>query len=92
MANILTVNPWILDGSVLNTPILLTQIKIKHMEYVNYTSGQSSIVKVADRFGNTVWYCTGDTTGDNQRSGNMGWIHGLQELTHTDGLLLVFFD
>jgi hypothetical protein len=92
VANILTTNPWSIDGTGLGTILVLPLIKIHHFEYVGYASGVSSIVKIADRFGHEVWYCTGDTTGDNQRSGNVGWVHGLQEITHTDGVLLVYFE
>jgi hypothetical protein len=92
VANILTTNPWSLDGTGLGTVLVANEIKLKHFEFVNYGNGQSSIVKLADRFGHVLWYCTGDTDGVNQRSGVLGWVHGLQEITHTDGIVLVFFD
>jgi hypothetical protein len=92
MANIFTTNPWILDGSSLNTILVPTQVMVEHFEYVNYSNGTSSKVVLADRFGHIVWQTTGDTDGVQQRSGKVKWIHGLQELTHTDGLVLVYLE
>lgn len=92
MANILTANPWSLDGTGLGTVLVKGQLKIHHFEFVNYASGQSSVCKLADQFGNPIWYSTGDTDGVVQRSGNIGWVQGLQELTHTDGLVLVYYE
>lgn len=92
MANLFTANPFQMDGSSLNTVLLKTQLKIDHFEYVGYANGAASKVTLADRFGNIVWETTGDADGVQQRSGKVGWIQGLQELVHTDGLVLVFYE
>lgn len=76
----------------MGTVLVKGQVKVKHFEFVNYANGLTSIVKLANQFGQEVWYSSGDTTGDNQRSGPIGWIQGFQELTHTDGFVLVYFD
>jgi hypothetical protein len=92
MANLLAQNPMVLDGSSLSTILLKTQIKIKHFEFVEYANGTASVVTITNQFGDLLWSSTGNSTGDNQRSGNVGWVQGLQETTHTDGFLLVYFD
>lgn len=92
MANLLAQNPMVLDGSSLSVVLLKTQLKIKHFEFVEYANGTASVVTIANQFGDLLWSCSGNSTGDNQRSGNIGWVQGLQEIVHTDGFLLVYFD
>jgi hypothetical protein len=92
MANLLAQNPLVLDGSSLHVNLIKGQMKVKHFEFVQYAQGLTSIVSIANALGDLLWYSTGNTTGANERSGNIGWVQGLQELTHTDGFLLVYFD
>jgi hypothetical protein len=92
MANLLAQNPMVLDGSSLSVVLVKTQLKVKHFEFVEYANGTASVVTISNRFGDLLWSCTGNSTGDNQRSGNVGWVHGLLENVHTDGFLLVYFD
>jgi hypothetical protein len=92
MSNQLAGNPWILDGSSLTKVLVTTWIKVEHFEYSGYTSNTSSKAQLADRNGNVIWTATGATDNEEVRSGKVGWINGLQELSHTDGKVLVYFD
>ena len=90
MANQLAGNPWILDGSSLSTVLISTWIKVEHFEYSGYTAGGVAIL--ADRNGNIVWKAGGATDLQEVRSGKVGWINGLQNLSvaQNGGIITVY--
>ena len=90
MANILTSNPWILDGSSLTTVLVKTWIEVEHFEFSGYTGTTTAAATIADKNGKIVWQATGASDGEEVRSAKVGWIEGLQELTHTSGKVLVY--
>lgn len=92
MANYLAGNPWILDGSVMNTVLVAGWSKIIHFEFSGYTGTNTAAVQLADKNGHVVWNATGASDGSEVRSVRVGWINGLQELTHSSGLVLVYID
>jgi len=91
VANQLAGNPWVLDGTNLGTVLISTWIKVEHFEFSGYAANTDKVV-LADRNGNIVWQGTAASDLEEVRSGKVGWINGLQELTHTSGKALVYYD
>lgn len=92
MANQLAGNPWILDGSSLNTVLIETWIKVAHFEFSGYTGFNTAQAQLADKNGNIVWNATGAGDGEEVRSARVMWINGLQELIHSSGIVLVYIE
>jgi hypothetical protein len=67
-------------------------IKVKHFEYAGYTTPATDTVVLADKFGNVVWRAHAASDSEEVRSGNVGWIFGLQEITHSSGYVLVYVE
>lgn len=91
MANNLTGNPWKLDGSSMTTVLFPGWIKVRHFEFAAYAAATDT-VSLGDRTGRVVWNASGTTDKQEVRSGTVGWINGLQELTHTNGTVLVYIE
>jgi len=92
MANVLNASPLVLDGSSLGTVIIPYQLKILHVEFTNYTGTTAATLQLADRFGHVFCNMTGTSDGQEVRTAKVGWTHGIQEITHTSGVALVYFE
>ncbi len=92
MANKLSINPLRIDtpGAAVLIP---TNIKVKHIEFVGFASGTDSCI-VEDRYGNVITELLGAAAGGDGvvRTGNIGWVYGIQVPTLTAGICLVFFE
>lgn len=89
MANYLSGNPLILDGSSLSVVLISTWMKVEHFEWADYAAITDQ-VQLADRNGHAIWNATATSDKQEVRSAKVGWINGLQELTHSSGTVLVY--
>lgn len=90
MADQLSGNPWVLDGTTKNAVLVSTWIQVEHFEFADYTAGAS--VTLADRNGRIVWNATATSDLQEVRSAKVGWINGLQNLSsaQNSGTILVY--
>jgi hypothetical protein len=93
VANKLTGNPLNIDTPSPTVPIIKTEIKVRHIEFVGFAASTDSCI-VTDTKGVIVAELLGATAGGDGavRTGNVGWVDGILVTTLTSGLCLIFFE